>query len=177
MESPFKTGAARGSLPPPSYVTYIPQGEIRYAARLNEPPAFKKGSSASEAQKAGIRFQAKVRDWAFGGVFIGRIEEGPWFAYEDESRRFHFCQPDFIFDDTLGVMTVVEAKRIFSSDAWWQLRKLYLPVLQKLFPNTTLIPLCVCKSFDPATACPEVVNIVLDLFDCKPAAFNVLVLP
>lgn len=174
MESPFAS-AARSSLPPPSYVRYVPQGPIRTAARVARSP-HAPAKRASAAQKAGLRFQARVRDWAFRGTFSGTISEGPWFSYEDSSSGLHFCQPDFLFDGS-GVLVVVEAKRTFSADAWWQLQKLYVPVLHKVRPGALVVPLCVCKSFDPHTVIPEPVNLVQDLMDCKPGRFNVLVLP
>jgi hypothetical protein len=156
-------------------VKYLPQGEIRTAARVAGNPHPPSAKRNTYAQKQGLRFQEEVKRWAFGGNFLGKISEGPWFAYEDESSSVHFCQPDFLFDDSHSVV-VVEAKFRFSADAWWQLRKLYLPVVQKLLPSAYVIPLCVCKSFDPSVVCPEVPHLVRDLFDCAPGRFNVLVL-
>lgn len=178
IESPFTRNEAKRdsqALPPPTYVRYLPQGEISEACLSLEPP--RSGPRRfSAAQRAGMAFQRRAEKWAFSGSFSGKIVLGPWFYFVDASHSRHYCQPDILFD--LGeVLVVCEVKLHWSVDAWWQLRKLYLPVLQKVYPEKVLIPLCVCKSFDPSIRAPEQIEIVADLFDCKPSVFNVILLP
>lgn len=70
---------------------------------------------------------------------------------------------------------VVEIKLRWTADAWWQLRKLYLPVLNAAYPAATFIPLVICRSFDPAIAIGEKVRLCDSVLDLDADAFNVLV--
>lgn len=180
MESPFTSrgvNAGGSSLPPPTYVRYLPQGEISDAWISQEPPRSGKPVRPSPSQKAGIAFERRVGEWAGAGGFAGDILRSPWLAFVDGGRARHWCQPDLVFDDGVSLV-VVEAKLRFSADAWWQLKRLYTPVLQKIFPlRDPIISLCVCKSFDPTVVSPEPPVIREDLFDCQPGSFNVLLLP
>lgn len=179
IESPYTAAGCGGSarvdsraLPPPTYVRYLPQGEIIEAA-LSLVAPHPSARRASTAQREGIRYQRKIERWAVGGKFDGSITFSPWYYFVDGSGRRHFCQPDILFDDG-AAMVVAEVKLSWTADAWWQLRRLYLPVLAKIYPRRVLIPLCICKSFDPAVAAPEEVNLIPDLLECKPDLFNVL---
>jgi hypothetical protein len=105
------------------------------------------------------------------------VVDGPWFAFTDSSSRRHYCQPDFLlFDEANSFGVVVEVKTRWTDAAWWQLEKLYVPVLQRVFPHLSLLRLCICRSFDPSIPLPEgAVHFCSDLMDAKPSLFNVLV--
>lgn len=62
-----------------------------------------------------------------------------------------------LIDAQRGVIHVVEIKYSHTSDAWWQLRRLYVPVLQRIFPqNLWDFEVCeIVRWFDPAVAFPE----------------------
>jgi hypothetical protein len=60
-----------------------------------------------------------------------------------------------------------EVKARFTSDAWWQLRKLYEPVVRAAFSPKTLLSVIICRSFDPSVAFPE----PYELVDKDPAPF------
>lgn len=161
------------ALPPPQYIKYLPQGEIREAWASAERPFAGARARRSGAQKAGLAFQKRVTQWAFEGKYHGAISISPWFCFIDGSGSRHYCQPDLLFSDETTIV-VCEVKLRWTADAWWQLRKLYLPVLAKVFPKQTLIPLCICKSFDPSVIVPEKINLHPDLYDCRPDCFNVV---
>lgn len=109
-----------------------------------------KGKTA--AQKLGIRYERKVlralqAEW--GEAFLA----SPWFKYEDAS-GLHWCQPDGVLKREKSA-TIFEVKARFSSDGWYQLRKLYAPVVKKAFLLERVNFVLVCRSFDPSTPFPE----------------------
>jgi hypothetical protein len=109
------------------------------------------------------------------GLCGGVVDLGPWFAFTDDSSIRHYCQPDFTCD--LGERLVVgEIKLRWTSDAWWQLRRLYLPVLAAVYPGRTLLPVCVCRSYDPSVSIPDEVRLIHRLAEAaSPEILNVMV--
>jgi len=67
----------------------------------------------------------------------------------------------------------VEAKYQHTSDAWWQLRQLYIPVLQFMFPAFELIACEVTKWYDCAVAFPEPVSLSRTVHEADEGKFNV----
>lgn len=178
MDSPFRAAgnseAGFSSPPPPLYIHYLPQGEIREAWRSAE-PAYRGAPRGRGAKKAGRIYQRQVESWS-GWTGAGGIELSPWFCFIDGSGKRHYCQPDLlVFHNSTIIIT--EIKLRWTCDAWWQLRKLYLPVLAKVFPNHSLVPLCVCRSYDPAVVCPEQVVIRGGVPECEAGTFNLLLVP
>lgn len=176
MESPFARRVESAAPPPPSYVRYIPQGTIHEAWRSAEIPH--SGTSrfrSSAAQKAGSSYEKRVREWAYQHATSDSIEVSPWFCFVDDSHKRHYCQPDLLLVSPNRVV-VVEVKLRWSLDAWWQLRHLYLPVLEVALrkPIESFVPLCICKSFDPAFPSPEPIALRTDLNVCTPSTLNVM---
>jgi hypothetical protein len=155
---------------------YLPQGEIHNAWR-EDPLRNAPHPKRTPAQKAGLAYQKKIGKFlASPGPSSWRVLEGPWFAFVDDSPRRHYCQPDFLVDCGGGLALVVEVKYRWTPTAWWQLRKLYLPVVARARAGVELIPLCITRSFDPAEGVPsEEPHFCDDLFDAKPDRFNLLV--
>lgn len=175
IASPFLS--ASGTLgdgaapPPPQYIKYLPQGSIKNVWRSEDPYRGKR-FRRSGAQKAGLAFQKHVVKWA-GERNDLFLEVGPWFAFTDDSDSRHFCQPDLLIRVN-GLVLVCEIKLRWTADAWWQLRKIYLPVLEKFWPTSSFAPVCLCKSFDPAVSFPEEIQIRSELEECTTSPFNVV---
>jgi len=98
--------------------------------------------------RAGIRYERKVSKQLkldLPGIWIS-----PWFRFQTELGDTRWCQPDALL---VGKDQVVlfEVKVRSTSDAWWQLEKLYKPVVEKAFGRTVEGLVMVCKHFDPAT--------------------------
>jgi hypothetical protein len=55
-----------------------------------------------------------------------------------------------------NLLVICEIKVTFTSDAWWQLRKLYEPVVRLAMKPGRMALLVMCKSFDPAVPFPEI---------------------
>jgi|SRR5262245_9376727 len=112
-------------------------------------PARLKGTGA---QRNGKRYERKALAYlrrALGEGFIS----SPWFRYEDGQSTLHWCQPDGIL--RIPPLTIAfEVKYSFTSAAWWQLRRLYEPILRVAYRGPVGV-VVVCKSFDPAVPFPE----------------------
>lgn len=171
-------GRSEVALPPlPAYLK-LPLGKISHASRSENPHRIS-ATRRSGAKAAGLAYQRKVEAW-LGGLVprggLGGVECTPWFRYLDDSRKYRFCSPDVIVGSRGGgSLGVVEIKLRWTSDAWWQLRRLYLPVLRVAHPNKELFPLVICRSYDPSVRIPEEVNLCDHPADAKLDAFNVLV--
>lgn len=106
------------------------------------------------AQRNGRRYERQALKY-LAGVLGRGFTPSQWFRFYDGGGAApRFCQTDGLFVDGAGVV-IFEVKRTFSADAWWQLTKLYSPVVRAALAPKRLQCVVVCKSFDPATAFPE----------------------
>ena len=112
-------------------------------------------SSGTPAMRAGRRYEAKALAH-LAEVFGSDFRKSQWFRYAGDA-GVKFCQVDGLLH-TETVTAIFEVKVTFSSDAWWQLRKQYEPVVRKAFLPSHLALVIFCKSFDPAVPFPEPVN-------------------
>ena len=165
-------------LPPlPAYIK-LPQGRISHAWRCDNPHKVQ-APRRSGAKRAGLLYQSKVEAWLRDSVASGNscfVDCGPWFCYSDESGRRRYCQPDaLVRAPSAGSVGIVEVKIRWTSDAWWQLRKLYEPVLRVAKPAYEIFALCICRSYDPAISIPERVNLCDTFAEVLPGCFNVMV--
>lgn len=168
-------GRSLGSYPPPPVYLRLPQGEISHASPASNPFAGRR-SHRSGAQKAGLAYQKRVGAWLTASVGASSVLAGSWYSYTDCSNRRGYCQPDFILSHEFETLVVVEAKLRWTADAWWQLTKLYLPVLRSVHRGLpSLLRLTVCRSYDPAIRIEEPVNLIDTLGEVRPDAFNVMV--
>lgn len=170
-------GSSPAPLPPPPAYLKLPCGEITAAQRhLGGSPHAQKRSRSSGAQKAGLAYQRRVGEVLTVARPPSDLDCGPWFWYVDSSGRRSYCQPDFLLHLASGKLAVVEVKIRWTSDAWWQLRKLYLPVLQRVFPGRALLPLVICRSYDPSVRIAEEVSLIEGWEELSASSFSVMVL-
>lgn len=133
-------------------------GAITAARLLSEPPGFIKSERLTGARAQGVRFERKA---------LTRVEEraqqsgdweflrSPWIEFVDREGR-KYCQPDGVLlprASTQGI--VVEVKLRHCYDAYFQLVRLYVPVLQVLFQGSSWRCCEIVRWFDPATSFPE----------------------
>lgn len=81
----------------------------------------------------------------------------PWLRFFADG-KWRWCQPDgVLFVPGAGRIVIVEIKYQHTPDAWWQVRHLYQPVLEHIFPPSLWeYEVCeVVKWFDPHVAFPE----------------------
>lgn len=113
--------------------------------------------------RRGIKYEEKVQQHLLSS-FEDFYLPSPWLHFREEGEeQFRWCQPDGLLIDALkGVIHIIEIKYSHTSDAWWQVKKLYLPVLSKIFPKEIWRFECgeVVKWYDPDIFFPESVQLV-----------------
>jgi hypothetical protein len=98
-----------------------------------QPPSFARRRYTGR-RLDGIRYENKVHSY-LESFYGDRYLAGPWLHFLDDRGDWRWCQPDgLILDFEGGRIVIVEVKYQFTADAWWQVRRLYEPVLRALFP-------------------------------------------
>lgn len=155
--------------PPPN--AFHPAGEVHHA-QFSSPPALRRRRYTGRRLQ-GIKYEKAVHAYLanlYGEFYLA----SPWLKFYADG-KWRWCQPDgLLFVPQEGRIVVVECKYQHTSDAWWQTRHLYLPVLQKLFPlSLWTYEVCeVVKWFDPAVVFPERLVLANEV-DMPHAAFKV----
>jgi hypothetical protein len=96
---------------------------------------------------------------SLSAAFSNEYWPEPRISFIDDSGARN-CYPDGLLIINPFVF-VLEIKIQHMPEAWWQLRRLYLPLLRQQFPVVGGIE--IVKSYDPAMPFPEPVNFVDDL--------------
>lgn len=143
--------------PVPAPQGFRPAGRV-LSANFALPPAIRKKRYTGRRLE-GVRYERKVQDY-LSSFYGDRYIPSPWLRFfpAGEKAQWRWCQPDGILIDLpRGRITIVEVKYQHTADAWWQVRHLYLPVLQVMFPASHWeFDFCeVVKWYDPATLFPE----------------------
>lgn len=144
-------------------------------AKPCEQPAFISRRRYSGRRAQGVRYEQLGHE-NFAERFGDYYLPGQWFHFQELGRAPRWCQCDaLLFDFNAGRITILEFKYQHTQDAWWQLRKLYQPVISFLFPETLWkVGICeVVKWFDPATVFPEEVRMTKDIAFTDSKAFGV----
>lgn len=140
--------------PPPAPASFQPAGRV-LSASLSLPPALRKRKYTGRRLQ-GVRYERRVHEY-LASLYGDGYVASPWLKFFAEG-RWRWCQPDgLVLAPATGRITVVEVKYQHTSDAWWQLRHLYLPVLAQIFPPALWrFDVCeVVKWYDPAVVFPE----------------------
>ena len=154
---------------------FRPAGVVEWVQHSPTPPPVVRPKRSYGSRAAGIRYEARAHEF-LSDRFGERYIASPWFKFGEVGvGKARWCQPDgLLFNFEQGQITVVECKLQHTSDAWWQLKWLYLPVLARAFPGThwkfALVEMT--KWYDPATAFPEKVKLRADIRDCVPGEFG-----
>lgn len=161
-ESTRDVGVCVVKVPPPLRFKepkgLISEVKIRGACRPNV--------VGTEAQKGGVRYEIKAQRWLEKN--LPGYQASRQFTFRDEG-GFRSIIPDgyLLYDDMIDTrMTIFEIKSRHTSDAWWQLEKLYKPVLKEWLKSQGRRPVIrlveVCRSFDPAVNFPTKVHLAKD---------------
>ena len=126
------------------------------------------------AQQNGLRYEAKVQKHLKSQITGYIVSPGLVFVDLDITR---VLLPDGLVFQPDGTAIIFEIKRQHMPEAWWQLRRLYEPVVRELpFVNRTSC-VEVVASFDPAMGFPEPVRVftkVPDLLEAPTKDLKVL---
>lgn len=146
---------------------------VRYSPT---PPPFINTKKRTGRRAQGIAYERKWHKYALE-LYAGCYVPSPWFYFKEVGvDKPRWCQPDgLLFDIRNGRLTIVECKLQHTSDAWWQLRWLYLPVVSKAFEADIWEygVVEVTKWYDPATCFPEKVKMRPAVEEVQPNEFGV----
>lgn len=159
----FSTNGARSSVevpPPPRFRPVV--GKIKNAY-YRDGSVVEPARGFTEAQKAGLRYEAKAQ-LMLREVLGPRYSVAPHVHFEDES-GWRTCVPDGVYVPVDGPVFVFEIKSQHMPEAWWQLRRLYQPVLEARRPRRQIVPIEVTRSYDPSQPFPEECEVIRDLSD------------
>lgn len=110
--------------------------------------------TGSAAQKGGIRYERKAQEWL--KEKCSSYLASPQFTFRDDGGGRSIV-PDGIAtwqDDGEETLAIFEIKIQHMPDAWWQLEKLYKPVLSAWHPTAHVVCVEVTKTYDPAVPFP-----------------------
>lgn len=149
-------GLSAPSLPPPRGFKPVEHAyDVVQLPRNPHPPS----RTRSGAKLAGLRYEKKIKEHltrTFGADAI----LAPWFSFSDGGKR-RCCSPDALIRRG-DHFVIVEIKIRHVVDSWWQLRHLYLPVLEQWRPMSQFRLLTIVGSYDPSTFYPEITPLVYD---------------
>lgn len=141
-------------LPPPP-ANLRPAGHVTKAFVSDTAPSFVRPQRRHGRRALGIRYEKAVQDYLevrYGQSYI----RSPWLHFANDKDVWHWCQPDgVLLQHERRRFTIIEVKYQHTSDAWWQVEKLYRPVLEFLFPGWECARCEVVKWFDGTIAFPE----------------------
>lgn len=121
-------------------------------------PANHASRGRTRSQNAGLRYEARAAEMLERELLFLRHLCFRFTA--DHSSEL--CYPDgiAISQSQPSLLTVVEIKHQFTGDGWFQLHKLYLPVVSRAFPRHRIQLLEVVKGYDPSLSLPDKPEIV-----------------
>jgi len=144
-------GGVNGSLAPP--LRFRPAGDVKSAWPCDSGPfANVQKLSGTPAQKAGKRYEKRVLA-KLSALFGSGFRPSQWFRFVSQD-GIRYCQVDGLLHRE-GLTAIFEVKYSFTADAWWQLRKLYQPVVQRAYHPNKLALVLITRYFDSAIAFPE----------------------
>lgn len=150
LESCIAEHSKRGELVVPNGIKPVVGTVSR--AYLSNKKYFKDTKSRNAARSAGVSYEKAAKEKLLSVWRRFDPLPGPWIEFRDAS-GFRICQPDFVVVCPLYVV-IFEIKIRHTEVAWWQLRRLYAPVCERLWGRPAA---CVefTQSFDPSTFFPE----------------------
>lgn len=155
FDVPGRAVAGDNLVPPPHFK---PLGKSLSNIRLSDNP-YKVASGLTVAQRVGLRYE---RDF---NVKMGReypsYRAGAYIHFDSDSAA-RTVQPDGILEFE-KVVYIFEIKYQHVPEAWWQLTKLYRPLVERVFKQKPVRCVEVCRSYDPATGFPCEIELISDL--------------
>jgi hypothetical protein len=154
--APASSGASSRLAPPPG----VRIGDVAFAKSIAGSPWGESatGVPPTKAQLAGLRYERKVQE-KLAQFFQNEYRPGPWFKYQFEGAKTPLLgQPDGVWEMKNSVV-VVEIKIRWCAEAWWKLKRVYAPVVERALSKPVRGLLCVTRSFDPAIRVPDPVQL------------------
>lgn len=154
------------ALPPPP-LNFNAVGVIEWASFFPAiPPFIRPLHKATGRRLKGIKYEVAAQKMILA-KFPQSYFVSPWLKFSC-FKGVRWCQPDGILINLEeGLITIVEMKYQHTTEAWWQMRKLYEPLLRAMFPAELwrINTLEVVKWFDPLVDYPEQLYMLKELED------------
>lgn len=144
---------------------------------IDEPQFAKTHGNVRGSKRKGLLYQERIVDHL--DQVKGEEWEaipGLWFEFY-ESRGKRFAQADWVgFNPKEGLVCIAEVKLSRVPLAWWQLNRLYKPLVQKLFPEWNIALLEITATVYNV-AIPEPTPVIRELGKVIPGKTSVLHVP
>ena len=136
---------------------------LRWAKALDERPGFISSPRIKGIQRAGLIYENRIANY-MKALYGDKVLHGQWYHFEDK-RGLGWCQPDIIIlpNRSRKFLLVIECKLKATKKAWVQLNYLYLPILERLYPQVEIRLVQVVKNLNK--------NLKLDLIDTLDEVF------
>ena len=148
------------SLPPPpqGFRPCDPHTIVRVELLREGPPLARAPRKRKRgAFAAGLRYERRAIEY-LRSRYPREFAAHPWFRFRTHDAPVRWAQPDgLIVDFFKGRITIIEIKLKHTTDAWWQTRRLYEPLVRYLFGERQWHYACceVVRWYDPAIRVPE----------------------
>lgn len=124
------------------------------------------------AQKAGLRYEQRVHD-VLSAIYGANYRPAPSILFRDISGVRRAIPDGLLRVDDLCVL--IEIKLSHTERAYWQLKRLYEPLLMRLVvPRTRIVCVELCRSYDPSVNFPGPHVVIDSLHDAPSDAVGVL---
>lgn len=120
--------------------------------RFGNPTDVPHNKGRTYAQKAGLRYEQKIHD-VLSSIYDDNYCVAPAILFEDGT-GFRRAIPDGLLQFGRTIV-IVEIKLTHTERAYWQLVRLYRPLVAHLMPGTHIACVEICRSYDPAVTFPE----------------------
>lgn len=123
----------------------------------------------SAAAKRGLSYERKVLK-TLEGNFPRRFVSQLPFTFRTQAKTGWAIPDGLLFDFDARRVLLIEIKLSHSADAWWQLERFYLPIVAEALRAFTVIPVEICRTFDPAvrlTKAPVLLTGVCEAFEAR----------
>lgn len=152
LETPDRrSDASPISVPPPIFFKPL-QGQPSDVKVVIGP--YERAVGDTAAREAGLHYEQKVQKRLIGQFNI-QYWPAPYVHFKDgDSTRFNRT----VVPDGLMIMPnrifIIEIKAQHTPDAWWQLTRLYKPVIREWPSCTAISCIEICRTYDPSTPFP-----------------------
>jgi hypothetical protein len=154
---------------------FTPISDCEWAEFSATAPEFIRDVKRRGRRRLGQKYEAQVHAWLkdkYGDDYM----PSQWLRYKGADGRIRWCQTDGVLrirDE--HALVVVEVKYNHTDLAWWQLFRLYIPVLERVFHGYgyEFRGVEVCKWFDCAVRCPQPPRLRDSLAETKAGDFSV----
>lgn len=141
---------------------FRPAGKVAWV-RPGDTPAFAQGGRLKGAKRRGKLFEEHAVEvleaWTPGFA-------GLWLEFQDTAGNRRWAQPDW-FAVQSDRIVLAEMKLTHTALAWWQMRHLYQPLLEWMFPGMPVARVEVAAKVAGPVFVPEPIKVVHRLDDVR----------